>query len=430
MFMDMVPQSRSKGEANEETVRFHNPWLEPRGEPLARLSDEIFAETEAAARRLSRRKPRSDATERRRLAVGNIVASLAEIALLPGIESALAIDARKGAKTRYDRHDFHRDVFMGAIASLEQVGLLDVTPGEFRVFRTRLRPTLGFLNRLRAQGVTPSDIGVKPGGEPIVLKAKIGERGRKELVDYTDTSDTARLRQEVELITETLNRADVRLDGVAMPPVFIQRIFQIDGLQAPHEFNRHGRLWGGFWQSLPKADRGLIAIDNEPICDLDFKACFLNLAYVRMGAPLPVGDPYEIEGLDASYRSALKKVCSALLFRDGTRRARLPEQIRKELPTGWTMPKLIEALTVKHPAIAPLFGSGVGLEIMHTESQILVAALLDLAQQGVPALGMHDGLAVRRSQRDLAISAMRSASMVITGVKLPIVEKPVSRDHH
>lgn len=259
-----------------------------------------------------------------------------------------------------------------------------------------------------------------------MLKASVRGRVRKELVDYQETPETIHLRKEVLTITEALNQADIRFGGLRTPPVFLQRIFQIERPDAPQALNRHGRLWGGWWQNLRKAERGLITIDGEPICDLDFKACFLCLAYVRMGAAIPEGDPYEIEGLGPEYRSALKKTFSALLFRDGTRRSRLPDEIRRDLPSAWTMPKLIDAFREKHPVIAPLFGSGVGLEIMHTESQILVAALLDLAHQGIPALGMHDGLAVAQSKRVSGVMAMQSASRHVVGVQLPVIEKSLA----
>lgn len=421
----MVPQSGESVDRTESPIIHHNPWLEPRGPALRRLATEIFNEIEQAGAGSDKRRPRKDAVERRRVAAGNLVASLAEIALRGNCESSVAVSARKEAATRYDRREIHRDVTTKAVKSLAEGGLLTLAVGQFLKSRTLIRPTAAFCERLAACGVTAADIGIASGGEPILLKARTGRRNEKVPVDYADTDEIERLRQEVERISETLNRADLRLDGVPMPPVFMQRIYQIENPNAPQVFNRHGRLWGGWWQTLKKERRGLISIDGEAICDLDFSACFLNLAYIRIGAPLPSGDPYALEGLVACHRPALKKAFSALLFRDGEKRPRLPEEIRSELPDGWTMPRLIDAFTAKHPAIAPLFGSGVGLEIMHTESEILVAALLELADQHIPALGMHDGLGLAVSKKDCGIAAMETASRRIAGVALPVTEKPL-----
>lgn len=418
-----VPQSSVGGDEDDDSVIHHNPWLEPKGDPLRRLAAELFDTLEAAARPEGNRKPRKDAIERRALAVGNVVASLAEAALLGAHSPLIAVDLRKGAAGRYDRRGFHNGILSQAVRGLEGLGLLVVTPGEYRSRRTTIRPTEAFAARIEAAGITGADIAIRSGGEHIELKASL-KRG-KVLIDYDDTEETARLREEVVTINAVLNRADLRLDGKLMPPTFLRRIFQIDDEGAPHVFNRHGRLWGGWWQNLPKEYRHLITIDGEPICDLDFAACFVNLAHVRMGAALPEGDPYEIESLDARYRPALKKAFNALLFRDGIEGGRLASEISRGLPSGWTLARLTEAFSNKHPALKPLFGSKVGLEIMHTESRILVAALLDLAGQGVPALGMHDGLAVAQSARQRGLMAMKTASRSIIGVELPVAEKPL-----
>lgn len=419
----MVPQSSDGGEEDDDSVIHHNPWIEPKGEHLRRLAAEIFETLEAERKRSGGRKPRRDAVERRALAVSNLVASLAEAALQGPDAPPIAIDVRKDATSRYDRRSFHKDVLKQAMDGLERVGLLVVARGVYRKLRTTIRPTEAFVARLKAAGVTGGDIAIGPGGEHIELKASLG-RG-KVLIDYNDTEETVRLREEVETVNAVLNRAELRLDGSLMPPTFLRRVFQIDGEGAAREFNRHGRLWGGWWQNLHRERRHLITIDGEEICDLDFAACFANLAYLRMGSALPEGDPYEIEGLDVRYRPAVKKAFNSLLFRDGIERGRLPTEISQGLPEGWNFRRLTEAFGKKHPALVPLFGSKVGLEIMHTESQILMAALLDLARQGVPALGMHDGLAVARSARERGLEAMKAASRSIIGVELQVAEKPL-----
>lgn len=421
----MVPQSSIIGDGDDDAVVFHNPWLEPKGAALIELADAIFAETEAGAQSDGRRKPRKDAQERRRVAVGNVVASAAAFELAASSESGIAISVRREASGRYDRKDIHRDLLPDAVKALARMGLLEVTPGEAHTKRTTFRASEALKRRLTAAGVTGGDIGVKRGGETIVLKATTGQRGKKVWVDYVETPETSRMRVEVDAISAACNMAEIRLDGRLMPPVFMQRVFQIEGADAPHVFNRHGRLWGGWWQNLPKDQRHLITIDGEPIADLDFKACFLNLAYARVGCPLPAGDPYAIEGLDG-YRAALKKAFATMLFRDGSRRERMPAEIARELAKGWSLGRLIAAFREKHVAIGGLFGTGVGMEIMHTESEILVATLLDLARQGIPALGMHDGLALPASKKDQGLAAMKSASKRIVGVEIPAIEKPLA----
>lgn len=118
--MVVVPQSLTKTSLG--LVIHHNPWLEPKGQPLVKLSDSIFEEVEETTPRESKRKPRKDALERRRKAVGSILCSLAETALLGGVESAIALDARKRAGSRYDRGDFHNGVLVEAVRGMARLG--------------------------------------------------------------------------------------------------------------------------------------------------------------------------------------------------------------------------------------------------------------------------------------------------------------------
>lgn len=151
---------------------------------------------------------------------------------------------------------------------------------------------------------------------------------------------------------------------------------------------------------------------------------FIQLAYAHLGAVMPEGDPYMISGLEA-YRSTVKKLVSSLFFRDGMA-SRFPRDIEK-LPPPWTMQKFVSAVSVRHKAIAALFGSDIGFRLMYAESEVLVAVLLELASQGVAALPMHDGLMVAETHRSVAIAVMEQTSQVKLGRALVVVEKPISR---
>ncbi|WP_244031535.1 hypothetical protein [Methylobacterium sp. E-016] len=70
--------------------------------------------------------------------------------------------------------------------------------------------------------------------------------------------------------------------------------------------------------------------------------------------------------------------------------------------------------------MAGVFETGIGLRLMFRESQVLVAALLTLADKGIPALPMHDGLMVAGSKDDLAARIMGEAAQDVTGHRLPI----------
>lgn len=78
---------------------------------------------------------------------------------------------------------------------------------------------------------------------------------------------------------------------------------------------------------------------------------------------------------------------------------------------------------MKHPALVPLFGQGLALDFMFTESRIMVAVLLDLMRQGITALPQHDGMQVPASREEVAREAMRKASLEVTGREMPVTKK-------
>lgn len=66
-----------------------------------------------------------------------------------------------------------------------------------------------------------------------------------------------------------------------------------------------------------------------------------------------------------------------------------------------------------------------GLRGFQTDSRILMALLLDLADKGIPALPMHDGINVKTSDREAALEIMQSVSAKLLGAALPVKEKPI-----
>lgn len=59
-----------------------------------------------------------------------------------------------------------------------------------------------------------------------------------------------------------------------------------------------GRLYGGWWQTLPRNLRKHIRIDNEPVVNVDFATMHLGLAYAQEGRQPPRGDLYDLTGTD------------------------------------------------------------------------------------------------------------------------------------
>jgi hypothetical protein len=398
----------------------HDPYLKPLSPALCTLSASIFEAVEAASAHLQRR--RKDATERKRIVVGNILANLATLHETGNLRGSIILDMNNRSRGRYDRREVSTPVLREMVLTLDRLGWLDRKAGEFRKARTTIRPSIKLWTTMGGLGDGPH-VGRAPGAETIILKAVVSKQRIKALVDYADTKETRRLRSEVEEINACLAEADIRFDGRPVASSFLTRRFLIESRQAPHSFDRVGRLFGGWWMNIPKGRRHLITLNKEPLVDLDFKAMFANLAYWVCEVPLPKQDPYA--GIRGLTRAQTKKAMLAMFFQVG-RMVRLPQDL-VELGVGesWSAPELDAAIRSRHAPIASQFGAMAGMELMKLEGDILIAALLDLAGQGVPALAMHDGLMVSKSEKRRAWTAMENASIQLLGVVLPVAEKPL-----
>ncbi|WP_010069709.1 hypothetical protein [Rhizobium sp. CIAT894] len=405
-------------------VLHYDPWLTARSDGFTGLADRLFEElprpiiTEG-------RKPRADAEERRKLSLKTLVANVMKAALSPSRYVGLAVPLGNGRLTRYDRKDFSADVLRLVIDEARHAGLVAVEKAIFKERRTIVAPTPYFLKLVAERGVSIADLHHLEGRETIELWAGSRRSGGKTPVDYADCEDADARRAQMAEINRVLNGADIRLDNRGCGPIQLVRKFRIETPEDAHTFNGHGRLYGGFWEDLPKDQRHLLTIGGEQVVDLDFAAMFIQLAYCRQGAEPPSGDLYAIPGLE-EHRKEVKPLMVSLFFRNKEAR-RLPNGGKGALPDEWNMARFKAAASQFHPAIIPLFDTNVGFEMMALESEILVSILLELASNGVAALPMHDGIMVPASQKELAVETMRSVSAAKAGRPLPVVEKPVQK---
>lgn len=431
--------SRKKEERHRD-LHF-DAWLVPaEGSPLATLVEEVFV-TMPPPQITPGRKPRADAMERRKACLAALLANLAVFRLSCGAFEILAIPLRNSARTRYDRAVFNTDVLREVFTWLCVSGWADSTLAEFRKRRTGALPGEPLVARFVAMGLTRSHVARVPGAETIELWSGPPGRWNKELVEYADNEDTIRMRGEMALLNAALLEADITFAGVQMPPVQMKRVFSED-------FQSHGRVYQGWWLNRRRKERHLLRINGEGLADLDFRSMFCALAYWRAGAIQPDTDPYALSGLeDPIYRRGVKKVFNSLFFRS-TAAIRLPDAVhvmrRGEtlddirslaendespavLPCGMNMAKFVATATEAHPAIAHLFNTQIGFALFKLESDIIIAALLELHAAGVVALPFHDGLMVAQSKKPEAIAAMENACRRVLGVSLAVVEKPIIR---
>jgi hypothetical protein len=274
--------------------------------------------------------------------------------------------------------------------------------------RTTIRAGSRLVDRISRCSVSLDDFTRLPHGEVILLKApKQDRRDSGRLLQYEDTDQTNAFRAEMRTINQWLAEADIDFDEAwADMPVDdhrreLRRVFN-DG-----RFNAGGRLFGGFWQDLKKEQRarGLL-LAGQPVVTLDYRQMGPRMMYGMVGA-VPPSDCYAVPRYEL-FRDGWKRLFGALTH-VGPELGRFPQGTRSLFPAHLRVGEAIRALLDFHAPVADRFVPGAGLDLMFTESEIIVDVLLSARRERIVALPIHDAVVVAHGHRDTMARIMVQA---------------------
>ncbi|WP_321784705.1 hypothetical protein [Paraburkholderia sp. J94] len=295
-----------------------------------------------------------------------------------------------------------------------EMGLLDVTMGIVNPFngcnvQTTLRASGRLLGLAAELNLTHADFGRDDAEEVIILKAE-KQRGKSARFPYADDEQTAALRAEVKTINAWLAQAEIELaddfPGKSTDDRKMTRSFN-NGT-----FAHGGRLSGGFWQGMTKAQRKSILIDGCETVTLDYKQMGPSIHYGLAGIPFS-GDAYAVPGYEF-HRAGIKKVFGAMTHAR-RRFNRLEDLDPLALPAGVKLSKACQDIERHHALIADRFYCRSGMEAMRTESDVIVGVMLELRARGIVGLPIHDAVLVREDQADQVDEVMRALFTQHTG---------------
>ncbi|GEO16230.1 hypothetical protein [Microvirga aerophila] len=296
---------------------------------------------------------------------------------------------------------------------------------------TRVRPTNNLLKRLRPVLTSPAHDFVqwRKDIEVIHLRARKQDNGKatsSEQVPYDDTPMISTFRAEIRRINQHLKEHPSSYAGTNQVNLLKDHVIRIFNNA---DWQQGGRLYGYWPMNLSKSERHLLSIDGEPLADLDFGSCFVALLHVYDGAKFDpdAPDPFLIEGYERQ-RDVIKQCAYAILNADH-RMKNYPENIAQEHgsrpPLSW---RDMEQVIFTH---VPLFKqyayTALGLRLMRTESNILIAVLLDLIERGIGFIPMHDGIMVPESKKLLTRDLMLKHYHAVTGQRINVKEKTIKR---
>jgi hypothetical protein len=202
-------------------------------------------------------------------------------------------------RARYWPRTYTYDNVVYAVDQLAAHGHLEhkkAAPGQ-RGWQSCFRASSALINEL--SHATIAILHVSP--ETVILRDNEGN-----LIDYVDTDLTRRLRRNLAIINEGLCAAVIGLQGRTIRPGDLLHAGPVK-LGAVHSdlhrtFNRGsfdlgGRMYGGWWQNIPKEFRSNITVNGSATIELDYPRLHPTLLY-REAGQRPDGDPYEIPRWD------------------------------------------------------------------------------------------------------------------------------------
>ena len=197
--------------------------------------------------------------------------------------------------------------------------------------------------------------------------------------------------------------------------IFLVRIFN-------KSFESRRTLFHGFWEEMMRAVRRNLQIDGEEIREYDYSGCHTRLAYHVVGrahelAVDPDRDLYEVSGLRRdrwrdrikratmialnapNYQSAVGAISALLNKKDGSR---YKDHRRCKVIAH----RLLVRIKQRHPALAKLWHTGIGLSLQTVESHIVAACLEELLDRAVLGLSTHDAISVQARHHGMLVEVM------------------------
>jgi hypothetical protein len=348
---------------------------------------------------------------------------------------------------------------------LESVGLIYQARGfkdrQSGIGRTsRIWPAPSLIRMFREAKFGPEHIFDHPDREVIILRDIDPETDKAVDVDYDETDETRRMREELRAYNNLIASSFIDIPTLEEPFIDVhandeggpQRIWinQHDKLTRRifnrGSFEQGGRFYGGWWQRCPKKWREDIFINDQPISEVDFSGLHIVMLYAREGIDYwqeVNEDPYKIDLPFLEYNSERKRtICKqlALVALNARDDAKTFQAFRSDAPTGSEekrmsneiLDRILNSLRERHKPIAGYFARDAGIELMNLDSQICGFIIEYYTEQLIPVLTIHDSFLVPFGlEGDLGETMERAFKeiMGINGVKWKeVTENPWYRE--
>lgn len=358
----------------------------------------------------------------------HIISSLYQATVIPNKSKAISIPMSNdyynsndvtGSKVQYSK-DYTREV-NSALIDLNWIDT--VTGSEVTKKFTRISAKGFLLNKFNDIGFIWFEQKVLPEYKTVLLRDVKRDKNNKPIRDKKsnkttkfymktpESQDVSRMRNNLNKINSFLVKQCISMDlddgqlkamleelssgtdkeNINLYNVQLVRIFSRGSME------KGGRFYRGWWQAMPGKYRPLIRLNDKLTMEIDYSSIGLRILYARVDAALPVEkDLYDI-GLDSwipfkdKRRLIVKKVFNALI-NDEDKVYNLKKKYKQAL--GLSLDEFLDKVKEHHKPIFHLLRSDAGLESQKIDSDVAEQVMLELINEGIPVLPIHDSFIV------------------------------------
>lgn len=196
--------------------------------------------------------------------------------------------------------------------------------------------------------------------------------------------------------------------------VYLTRIYGKNEEDETEDCGRFYQKYSRSYQNIEKEEvRKYLTINGQKTTEIDYSSMFTNLLYVREGKQL-TQDPYEqvVKELigDNTDQGTIKevrkivKLCVNVLYNSKSLKSYVSTFNSKKNKRHYELRQLLKdkygkgvndirkVMEKVHPDIKQYFYTGIGKELMFTESNIIQEVLLRMEQENILGLPLHDSI--------------------------------------
>lgn len=390
---------------------------------LIAFCDTLYERLQEVDGRERARRPRdAEAYTRTLTAVAVSIANVALRQLPPAVGVSISFNERA-----YSGSGISVTALRSIRDGLEALGFVQIKRGFYdregrgRSKATQLLPTAEFAEIARQCGLRiwdvnspPCDVicmnqamppvgpmpnGVAASGEVVRALNSLNARRSLSLTDDAARRVLARMADRMRggcsLIATT---------GYDECAIYLKRIFKYD-------WGQGGRLYGGFWQNIPREERANLLIDGGVTAELDYVTLHPRILYADVGRALDF-DPYLVPGFDVP-RGMGKRTFNRLLNGAWDECAVHPLAFRPEdrgcFSSRAEFRSYVASMRGCLSDIGHCLGSALGLGLQRRDSELALDVISRCMGIGVPIYPIHDSFVVladdmERVRREMSLA--------------------------